>query len=64
MGIEVGGILGLILLVLDILAIINVIGSTATTGAKVLWILGILIFPVVGLIVWFFAGPRRAAAGM
>lgn len=55
------GILGVIILILDIYAIIQVLGSGASGGAKLLWILGILIFPVVGVIVWFLAGPRGAA---
>jgi len=62
MGIEVGGILGLLILIADIWAIVNVIGSAASTGSKVLWVLLILILPVVGLIIWLVAGPRRAAA--
>lgn len=53
-------IIGVIILVLDIWAIINVIKSGASTGAKVLWTLLILILPVVGLIIWFFLGPRSA----
>ncbi|MBW1743800.1 MAG: PLDc N-terminal domain-containing protein [Deltaproteobacteria bacterium] len=52
-------IIGLLILVADIWAILNVIGSATTTGKKVLWIVIILIFPVVGLIVWFFAGPKK-----
>ncbi len=52
-------IIGLLILVADIWAILNVIGSGATTGKKVLWIVIILIFPVVGLIVWYFAGPKK-----
>ena len=63
MGIEVGGILGLILLVAVVWAIINVVGSTATTGAKVLWVVLILLLPVIGLIIWLVAGPRKAAVG-
>lgn len=55
-------IFGLIILIADIWAIVNVFGSTASTGAKVLWILLILILPVVGLIIWYFAGPRSARA--
>lgn len=61
MGIEVGGIVGLIILVLDIWAILNVFQSGASTGAKVLWTLLILLLPVLGLIIWLFAGPRSAA---
>ncbi len=30
-------------------------------GHKVLWILLIVLLPVVGLIIWFFAGPRSRA---
>jgi Phospholipase_D-nuclease N-terminal len=55
-------IFGIIVLILDIWAIVNVFGSSASTGAKVLWILLILILPVVGFIIWFFAGPRSGTA--
>ena len=57
---EVGGILGLLILIADIWAIFNVIGSAASTGSKLLWVLLILILPVVGLIIWLVAGPRKA----
>ncbi|WP_020166461.1 MULTISPECIES: PLDc N-terminal domain-containing protein [Methylotenera] len=50
-------IIGLLILVLDIFAIIKIIQSSASGTEKILWILGVLFFPVVGLIVWFFAGP-------
>ena len=59
MGIEVGGLLGLIILVLDVYAIIKVIGSSASTGSKVLWVVLILLLPVVGLILWALLGPKR-----
>ena len=52
-------IIGLLILIADIWAILNVIGSGATTGKKVLWIVIILILPVVGLIIWFLAGPKK-----
>ncbi len=55
---EYGGILGLIILIADIWAIINVMGSGASTGSKIIWTILILVLPVVGLIIWFFAGPR------
>lgn len=57
------GLFGLVVLALDIWAIINVLGSHSTMGAKLLWILLIVILPVIGLIVWFFAGPRGVRAG-
>ena len=58
MRVEVNGLLGLLLLAADIYAIVSVIGSTATTGKKVLWTLLIILLPVLGLILWFFFGPR------
>ena len=58
MGIEVGGIFGLIVLVLDIWAIVKTVQSGASTGAKVLWILAILIFPLVGFLAWLLFGPK------
>lgn len=55
---EYGGILGLIILIADIWAIINVMGSGASTGSKIIWTILILVLPILGLIIWFFAGPR------
>ena len=52
------GILGLIILILDIWAIVKVLGSGASTGMKVLWTLLIIFLPVVGLIIWFLLGPK------
>jgi hypothetical protein len=64
MGIEITGILGLLLLIVDIYAIVKIMGSGASTGAKVLWILLILVLPLVGIIIWILAGPggNRARA--
>jgi hypothetical protein len=59
MGIEIGGFFGLIILIANIWAIVKTIGSSASTGAKVFWIVLILILPVLGLIIWLFAGPRQ-----
>ena len=53
------GLFGLIVLIADIWAILNVFGSAASTGSKVLWTLLILILPVLGLIIWYFAGPKK-----
>ncbi len=59
MGIEVTGLLGFIILVLDIWAIVKTIDSFASTGAKVLWIVLILFLPVLGFILWLLLGPSR-----
>jgi hypothetical protein len=58
MNVEVGGVFGLLLLVANVWAIMNVIQSSASTGSKVLWIVLVLLLPLLGLIIWFFAGPR------
>ena len=54
-------ILSIVIFVLDIWAIINVLGSRAGGVEKLLWTLFILFLPVLGLIVWFFAGPKKVA---
>lgn len=58
MGIEVTGLLGFIILILDIWAIVKTIDSGTTTGSKVLWILLILLLPVFGFILWLLLGPK------
>ncbi|MCB1787941.1 MAG: PLDc N-terminal domain-containing protein [Chromatiaceae bacterium] len=58
MGIEVGGLIGLIILALDIWAILKIVDSGASTGGKVLWILLIVVLPLLGLIIWWLFGPR------
>lgn len=58
MGIEVGGLLGLLLLIADIWAIVKTVQSGASTGAKVFWIVLILILPLLGLILWLIFGPK------
>lgn len=52
------GILGIIHLIVAIWAILSIMKSGATTGAKVLWVLLVLLLPVIGLIIWFVAGPK------
>jgi hypothetical protein len=59
MGIEVGGLFGLIVLVLDIWAIIKTLQSPAGAGSKVLWIVIILLLPILGLLLWFMLGPKN-----
>ena len=58
MGIHVNGIFSFIVFVADIWAIVNILQSGANTGTKVLWTVIVLLLPVVGLIIWFFMGPK------
>lgn len=59
---EITGIGGVILLILDIWAIVSVVGSGATTGKKVLWVVLILVLPLLGFILWLLFGPRSGRA--
>jgi len=52
------GLWGLLLLAGDIWAIINILQSTVDTTKKVLWTVLVLIFPVLGFLIWLFLGPR------
>jgi hypothetical protein len=58
MGIEINGLLGLLLLVLDVYAIVKTVQSGASTGGKVLWIVIILLLPAVGFLAWLVFGPK------
>ena len=58
MGVEVGGLLGLIVLIADVWAILKIFQSSASTGSKVIWTVIILVLPIVGLLLWFLAGPK------
>lgn len=59
MGFDYGGIVGLIILALDIWAIIQIIQGGGATERKILWIVLILVLPVIGLILWLLMGRRR-----
>ncbi len=54
-----GGILGLLVLVLDIIAIVDVLKSSLDTSKKALWIILILILPVIGMVVYFLIGKKQ-----
>jgi hypothetical protein len=49
---------GLLILAGDIWALINIFQSSASNEKKLLWALVVILLPVVGLILWFFLGPR------
>lgn len=59
MGFEYSGLLGLIILVLDIWAILQIIKGGGSTATKLVWILVILLLPVIGLLIWLLAGRNR-----
>jgi hypothetical protein len=55
-------VMALILLV-DLWAIVSVFRSQKTVGTKAAWAIGLILFPVLGLIVWGLAGPRGIKQG-
>jgi hypothetical protein len=54
------GLVGLVVLVLDIWAIVDCVQSSFDTGKKVLWIVLILLLPVLGMILYFLLGKKSA----
>lgn len=52
------GLWGLLVLIADVWAIVNIVQSAADTGKKVLWVVLVLVLPVLGVILWYFLGPR------
>jgi hypothetical protein len=56
---QFGGLLSLLILVGDVWAIINIFQSSASNEKKALWIVLVVLLPVVGLVLWYFLGPRR-----
>ena len=58
MNVQINGLWGLLVLAADVWAIVNVLQSSETTGTKVVWTLVILLLPVLGFIIWYFAGPK------
>lgn len=53
-----GGLVGLIWTIIVIWAIIKTVKSSAGGLAKLLWVLALIFFPVLGLIIWLLAGPK------
>lgn len=58
MGFETTGIFGLLILVADIYAIVKILQSSADTARKVIWIIIVLLLPLLGVILWWFMGPK------
>jgi len=52
------GLLGLVVLILDIIAIIDVLKSSMDTGKKALWIILVIVLPVIGMVLYFLIGKK------
>ena len=53
---------GVLILVGDIIAIINIFQSPVSNEKKLIWIVAVLLLPLLGLILWYFLGPRTGRA--
>jgi succinate dehydrogenase/fumarate reductase cytochrome b subunit len=51
-------VLGILILAGDIWAIINIFQSSVSNEKKLIWIIAVLLLPLLGLILWYFLGPR------
>ena len=58
MNMPFNGIIGFLILAGDVWAIYNIFQSSASNEKKALWIVLVVVLPLVGLILWFFLGPR------
>ena len=56
------GLWGVLILAGDIWAMINIFQSSSTNEKKLIWIVAVLLLPVLGLILWYFLGPRDRKA--
>lgn len=52
------GLWGALVLIADVWAIINILKSSAPTDKQILWVVVVLLLPVIGVILWYFLGPR------
>jgi len=55
-----GGVVGFIVLILDIIVWIEVLKSNRPPLSKVLWCVGVFIFPIIGLVVYWLFSNRAA----
>jgi Phospholipase_D-nuclease N-terminal len=58
MNIGYNGLWGLLVLAGDVWAVINILQSSASNEKKLLWVLLVILLPLLGLILWYFLGPR------
>lgn len=54
-------LIGLVVLVLDIIAILDVLKTQTDSGKKILWILVVILLPLIGMILYFLIGRKKAA---
>jgi hypothetical protein len=55
------GLLGLLILVLDIYVIYLILTGSGDAGVKLLWVIVVLLLPLLGPILYFLIGRGRTA---
>jgi len=58
MNIGYNSLWGLLVLAGDIWAIINILQSSVSNEKKLIWIIAVVLLPLLGLVLWYFLGPR------
>ena len=56
---EFTGIAGLIVLIAAIYAIVMIVQSSAKGIEKLIWALVVFFLPLIGVVIWYFAGPGK-----
>ena len=56
---DLTGIGSLVILILDIYAIVMILQSPAKGIEKLIWSLVVFFLPLIGLVIWYFAGPGK-----
>lgn len=59
-----GWLFGVIIFLLDVWAIASIINTNENTQTKLIWIAIVAFLPVIGLIAWWFAGPKADYSGL
>ena len=53
------GLLGLAVVVFDIVAIVDAVKSSMATNKKILWVILIVLFPLLGVVLYFLVGKKK-----
>lgn len=48
-----------LLLIADIYAVVMIVQSSEETLKKILWLVVVILLPLIGLIIWYLAGPGK-----
>jgi len=53
------GLIGLVIFVLDVIALIDILKGSGPVTKQLLWILLVLLFPVIGMLIYFLFGKNK-----